>query len=277
MHGKENLRVLKKTLQEDKKLAFGAPEERELRLKYPFANVFIQFPTTGDSISFPAYLKGLQDGFTPTFNSIDVFGRVDPIPVYQNTRRQLTFSLVMPSFNELHAREILGDINTIVKNLYPSYITPESLGGSASSTRIINSPPLIRVKFANLICDYTNPSRGLLGYINGSINITHGLETNGMLLVEKDGDGVIYAKTYEVAFTMSALHEGTPGFDENGNFLDGDMFPYQTETSSANFFQNQSEGASDPNTTGQKPARLPGQNPSSTAQELNKQAKNVLS
>mgnify|MGYP003112092554 CR=1 FL=1 len=114
-------------------------------------------------------------------------------------------------------------------------------------------------------------------YINGSINITHGLETNGMFLVEKDGDGVIYAKTYEVAFTMSALHEGTPGFDENGNFLDGDMFPYQTETSSANFFQNQSEGASDPNTTGQKPARLPGQNPSSTAQELNKQAKNVLS
>jgi len=75
------LKVLKKTLQEDQKLKYSSNEERELRLKYPFANVFIQFPTTGESLTFPAYMKNLQDSFSPKFNTIDVFGRVDPIPV----------------------------------------------------------------------------------------------------------------------------------------------------------------------------------------------------
>lgn len=60
MQHKENLRIYEKTLQEDEKLAFASNEERELRLKYPFANVFIEFPTTGDSLSFPAYLKSFK-------------------------------------------------------------------------------------------------------------------------------------------------------------------------------------------------------------------------
>ena len=162
------LKVLKKTLQEDQKLQYSSNEERELRLKYPFANVFIQFPTTGESLTFPAYMKNLQDSFSPKFNTIDVFGRVDPIPVYQGTSIAISFSLMMPAFKEEHAREILSDINTVVKNLYPSYLNTQN-----DKTKIINSPPLIRIKFANLICDYTNPARGLLGYINGSINITH--------------------------------------------------------------------------------------------------------
>ena len=59
------LKVLKKTLQEDQKLKFASNEEKELRLKYPFANVFIQFPTTGESLSFPAYIKNLQDSYNP--------------------------------------------------------------------------------------------------------------------------------------------------------------------------------------------------------------------
>ena len=248
MQHDENLKIYHQTLQEDTKLNFSSNEERELRLKYPFANVFIDFPTTGDSLSFPAYLKTLQDSFTPSFTSIDVFGRVDQIPVYQNTRRALSFSLSMPSYNETHAREILKNINTIVKNLYPSYVTPEAQG--ASSTRIINSPPLIRVKFANLICAYVNPSRGLLGYLNGSINIDHGLDSSGMFIVEQGGNGVIYAKTYEISFNMNVLHEGTPGFDERGEgqFIDGQEFPYQIDPSLPNLINQQSEGALDPET-----------------------------
>lgn len=236
----QKIKSLKQTLEEDPKLAYSSNEERELRLKYPFSNVFIDFPTTGYSVSFPAYMKGLQDSFNPSFNAVDVFGRVDSIPVYQSTKRSINFTLTMPAYNESHAKEILRDINTIVKNLYPSYVVPKLY--TKSGTRIINSPPLVRVKFANLICDYTNPSRGLLGYVNGSVNITHGIDTNGMFLIENGGDGVIFAKTYEMAFNLTVLHEDTPGFDENGNFIGSEQFPYQLDNSSANFFNEQSEG-----------------------------------
>ena len=146
----------------------------------------------------------------------------------------------MPAYNEDHARDILGDINTVVKNLYPSYVRTET-----NKTRIINSPPLIRVKFANLICDYTNPTRGLLGYVNGSVNITHGIDTNGIFVVQDaDGtDGAIYVKTYELSFNISVLHEETPGFDpDTGGFIENDQFPYALQGGSGVFTEQQSDG-----------------------------------
>jgi|TARA_R110002020_G_scaffold14313_2_gene50798 hypothetical protein len=226
------------TLQEDAKLNYSSPEEREIRSKYPFANVFFEFPTTGQTAIFPAYMKALQDNFAPSFAPISVFGRQDDIPVYQSTKRTLSFSLVMPAYNERHAQQILSDINTIVKNLYPSYVRTET-----NKTRIINSPPLIRIKFANLIADYTNPSRGLLGYINGQVNITHGLDTNGVFIIENNGEGTVYAKTYEVAFNMSVLHEETPGFDpESEGFIGSPQFPYALERDPASFTAQQSQG-----------------------------------
>ena len=227
-------------LQEDQKLNTGPSEERELRTKFPFANVYLEFPTTGESAIFPAYMKGFQDTFSPQFAGVSVFGRQDDIPVYQSTKRAISFTLVMPAFNEAHARDILGDINTIVKNLYPSYLRTQ-----INKTRIINSPPLIRVKFANLICDYTNPTRGLLGYVNGSVNITHGIDTNGVFVVQgEDGaDGALYVKTYELSFQMSVLHEETPGFDpDSGGFIENDQFPYALQGDSFAFNGQQSDG-----------------------------------
>ena len=257
--------TIKKTLQEDKKLAYSSNEERELRLKYPFANIFIQFPTTGDSVTFPAYLKNLQDSFTPNFTPVSVFGRMDDIPIYQSTKRSLSFTLTMPAYNEPHARQILKDINTIIKNLYPSYVNT-----NAKDTRILNAPPLIRIKFANLICDYTNPSRGLLGYVNGQIGITHGLDTNGMFLVESEGDGVIYAKTYEVQFNMNVLHEETPGFDEDDHFMGNENFPYAVDSSSTNFFNEQIDGDANTVATGTDASRLAGSTGTSAGKELTK-------
>tara|TARA_R100001509_G_scaffold154619_1_gene116377 strand:+ start:2239 stop:3087 length:849 start_codon:yes stop_codon:yes gene_type:complete len=230
------------SLQEDNKLNNGSPEERELRTKYPFANVFLEFPTTGESAVFPAYMKAFQDTFSPTFSPISVFGRQDDIPVYQSTKRSISFSLVMPAYNELHAVDILRDINTIIKNLYPSYVKTET-----NKTRIINSPPLIRVKFANLICDYTNPTRGLLGYVNGSVNVSHGIDTNGLFIIEDEFGGSVYVKTYELSFNMSILHEETPGFDpENGGFIESQQFPYTLQGDAIPFTAEQSEGLFNP-------------------------------
>ena len=226
------------SLQEDYKLSDGPSEERELRIKYPFANVYFEFPTTGDSAVFPAYLKGLTDNFSPSFSPISVFGRQDDIPVYQSTKRSISFSLAMPAYNENHALDILHDINTIVKNLYPSYVRTET-----NRTRIINSPPLVRVKFANLICDYTNPTRGLLGYINGSINISHGIDTNGVFVIEDEAGGSVYAKSYELSFSFNVLHEETPGFDpETGGFIDSEQFPYALQGDTIPFNAQQSDG-----------------------------------
>ena len=228
---------LKTILESDEKLIFSSPEEREIRLKYPFSNIFITFPTTKDAgISFPAYIKSLQDTFSPAFQGVQVYGRMDDIPVYQGTSRQIALTIGMPAFNIDDAKVNLKKLNTIVRNLYPSYASVGSGG-----TKVVNSPPLIRMKFANLIYNPFQPGRGLLGYINGSVQINHDAGTKGLFIQSEEGDGLLIVKSYELALTMTVLHEGSLGFDEDGNFMGG-QFPYSTQGSGVNFLQNDSEG-----------------------------------
>ena len=232
---------LKTILESDPKLIVSAPEEREIRLKYPFSNIFISFPTTNDlGVSFPAYIKGLQDNYSPEFGSVQVYGRMDNIPIYQGTSRNISLTIGMPSFNEEDARINLQKLNTIIRNLYPSYVNVGHNG-----TKVVNSPPLMRIKFANLIQNPFNPGQGLLGYVNGQVSINHDVNTNGLFISQEEaGDGVLLLKAYELALSMTILHEGNLGFDEEGNFLADRGFPYELRSSALNFSQGDSQGFS---------------------------------
>ena len=229
---------LKTLLESDEKLTYSSPEERDVRLKYPFSNIFITFPTTkDDGVSFPAYLKSLQDSYSPNFQGVSVYGRMDDIPIYQGTSRQISLTIGMPSFNADDAKVNLQKINKIVRNLYPSYTNVGS-----NDTKVVNSPPLMRMKFANLIYNPFSPGRGLLGYVNGSVQINHDAATKGLFIDSKDGDGTLIVKAYELSLTMTVLHEGTLGFDEDGQFMGGAAFPYSVQGSSLNFIESDSEG-----------------------------------
>lgn len=220
----------------DPKLQYALPMENELRVTYPFANLYITFPTkpfSGNQIYFPAYLKKIDDVFTPEFTPIKVFGRTDPIPTYKGTTRKLSVSFDLPAFNEFDANEILRKLNILVKNLYPGYV--ENRG-----QQIINSPPLIRVKFANLINSPTNTFQGLLGYVD-ALNLSHNFTdmspfvyTSEITALARDTDndtssGYIFAKAYSLSLGFTALHEQVVGWDDKtGNFKERfkDTYPY---------------------------------------------------
>ena len=132
----------------DPKLNFASPTENEIRATYPFANLYLSFPTKpydDNDIYFPAYLKKIQDNVTPEYSATHVFGRSDPVATYKKTNRKISVDFDLPAFNEFDANEILKKFNILLQNLYPGYL--EVQGQS-----ILNSPPLMRMKFANLIC-----------------------------------------------------------------------------------------------------------------------------
>ena len=144
----------------DPKLNFASPTENEIRATYPFANLYLSFPTKpydDNDIYFPAYLKKIQDNITPEYSSTHVFGRSDPVATYKKTNRKISVDFDLPAFNEFDANEILKKFNILLQNLYPGYL--EVQGQS-----ILNSPPLMRMKFANLICNPFMSFQGLLGY-----------------------------------------------------------------------------------------------------------------
>lgn len=194
----------------DQDITSDAPDyENNIRTKFKGFNVVFQFPTNPspqNSVAFPAYIKKVSDTFTPSFDdSKRVYGRMDPIPVYQNTTRQIQFELDIPSNGLAHSRIIANKLNILAQNTYPSY-------QENGSVKIISSPPLVRIFFSNLIYDDTTKN-GLLGYFKSALAITHNLE-KGVFSREEGYE--TYPKSYNLSFTMGVLHEYTPGFSGSG-------------------------------------------------------------
>jgi len=87
------------------------------------------FGNTGNDgknkIKFKAFLTGLQDNFTSNWNSEEVYGRMDPIHTFQNTTREISVSLVIPSVSYSEGVDNLRRIHDLEKLMYPNYETNE--------------------------------------------------------------------------------------------------------------------------------------------------------
>lgn len=192
--------------------------EQTLRVRYPLYNLFIEFPTApsipgipnGDyfkAVVFPAYINGsITDTFTPSYSDAGaVFGRMDSTPIYQRTTRTIKVDFHIPANDIEDARKIRGKLDIIAKNTYPTY-------KEGSNRLTIYKPPLIRIKFGNIICNPIDQFKGLLGYLNAGVSISHDLSGGAFTMWPGQE---IYAKKYSLSLSMNVLHEFTPGFATN--------------------------------------------------------------
>ena len=221
----------------DPTLGTADTNEVNIRTKISFANLRFSFPVTDPNtlLTLPAYITSLSDSYTPNWNQQNVFGRSDPIPVYQGTTRNIQMSFAIPAYDSADANENMKKIDRLIKNLYPTYKTH---GANASlgirGNRIIDGAPLTRIRFANLINNPNKPGLGLLGYITSfsfDINPSKGffMET-GIPFVT--AGGALFPRVSTFSITFSPLHEETLGWDSSkegawfGNAAD---FPYGTK------------------------------------------------
>jgi len=211
--------------------AHALPAETQLASRYPFSNIIITFPTRDKAppLVFPAYISDLKDAFNSAYNQVPVYGRMDNIPVFQRTTRKITFTLGLPTFNEINSNQVLKQLSELAKGLYPTY----EKYGEEFGTYIINSPPLVRIKFGNLICSPRNNKLGLLGYLGGGITVDHKIKTVGVHVVAKNGRGFLIPKAYEISINFDILHEDEVGWVRSGDdyrFNTKQQFPYKTDT-----------------------------------------------
>ena len=177
---------------------------------YAQKGYFLRFThlPSGLTLSFKAFITNFQDNFTSNWNSQSVYGRMDNITTFQNTTRQLSVGFVVPAFDFDDSRCNLAKVSSLMRKLYPHY--SEGAGNGATT---IAKPPLMRVRFANLIRNGAPEGGGLLGTVNGfsfTPNLEHGFYDPG-----KDmGDGILYPKTIDISFTFDVLHEHIMGWTD---------------------------------------------------------------
>ena len=104
------------------------------------AKLTIKSVVTNLSVEFPAFLTDFSQTFDATWNTEDVFGRMDPIATYQGTKRTMSLGFDLPAGSLEAAKTNLARCSELVKMVYPVYIK-----------RVLSKPPLVRIRFANLI------------------------------------------------------------------------------------------------------------------------------
>ena len=161
------------------------------------------YVATGEKLSFPAFIEDFSDAYMSNWATSTPFGRMDPISTFSNTKRAISLSWAVPAASIEEARENLTKLNTLLNFLYPTY----DIADVDANISVINMGPYFRIKFGNWIQDASNPSRGLLGHVNG-FTFDPNLEL-GMFI---DTDGKYYPKSYRLNFEFKVIHEHSLGF-----------------------------------------------------------------
>lgn len=175
----------------------------------------IESVVTSNSLELPAFLTDFSQTFDATWNTEDVFGRMDPIATYQGTKRTMSLGFDIPAGNLEQAEFNLKLCSLLTTMVYPIYEQEETERFVPSSDpnlagemifefgpAILSKPPLVRVKFANLIVSKSGV--GLLGWITGlswKPNLEAGMFTSG------GQQGKLYPKIISISFSFNILHE----------------------------------------------------------------------
>lgn len=221
----------------------GTPEELYLANQKHYYIDFYHLPTK-TSIAFKAYLTSFSDKYSSSWDSEEVYGRMDPIVSFKGTQRTISLEWEVPAYSVADAEENLQRVTTLFNMLYPAYGGPEP-------GAVVSSPPLFRVRFANLIGDQTAPSSkgvpraassGVVCSINGfeySPEMDDGWfeppgpRENGQPIKDEKGNpipgpaGVVYPQSIKLSCEMTILHTHSLGFNEADKSLrTSHSFPY---------------------------------------------------
>ena len=187
--------------------------------------LIFQSQVTKISVVFKAHIKSLTHDFASTWNSENVFGRMDPIATFQGTVRKVSFSFAILAGSLEEAKENLKAIGAFTSMLYPGYKSnPSAIGeeGIVSEQQTlsgditgvtansISRSPLIKMKYANLI--QAHGSIGLLGWIDG---LSFDQVIDSGVFIE---DGMHYPKEFGVSITFNVLHQHDLGFNEDNEW-----------------------------------------------------------
>ena len=173
-----------------------------------------------EEVAFKAFVTDFNDEFSSNWTDETVYGRMDPLAVFQNTQRTISISLDVPASSEQEARENLIKMEKIIQGLYPVY---EQYNG----VPVLQAAPLWKIKLANFITSTANAndsakSGGLTCKLDG-FNFSPDFGPG----VFVDKNGYYLPKNIKVSFSALIFHDHTVGHDQNRDFLAKyDGYPY---------------------------------------------------
>ena len=220
---------------------------------------FTHVPTSHE-VYFLAFLTSFRDNFSSNWGTDKIYGRTDPIYLFQQTSRTISFEISIPSADEEEGKANLEKVRNLSRFLYPTYAIKGYMA------RIIDKSPLVRVKFSNLVGRTADGTGGaLLGRIQ-TIAISPDIEAGFFDPAVK----VLYPKVLNLSVTLDVLHEESPtNFPQDGDPVDPYTPEQQPTDTASQQVESEANGEGDENAgseDGSSTAGLPG--PQTAAQRI---------
>ena len=173
-------------------------------------------------VEFKGFITEMSDNFQSSWETEEVYGRMDPIGTFKNTKRTISLGWTVPAATVNEAVSNFTAMRSLTAMLYPGYTAGQVNvdGRSLVTANSIAKPPLIRLSYANLI--QAANGDGLLGWVDG-FNIQPNLEMG--FFVKRNNQ---YPKVYTMSCNFNVLHEHDLGWDSSGSWIgtNPNKFPF---------------------------------------------------
>ena len=173
-------------------------------------------------VEFKGFITEMSDSFQSSWETEEVYGRMDPIGTFKNTKRTISLAWTIPAVSIDEAKSNFQAIRSLTAMLYPGYSAGQVNvdGRSLVTANSISKPPLIRLRYANLI--QAANGEGLLGWVDG-FNVQPNLEMG--FFIEENSQ---YPKVYTMNCNFNVLHEHDLGWNESGTWIGANpnKFPF---------------------------------------------------
>jgi len=127
--------------------------------------------------SFPAFITAFRDAYSPNFESVNVFGRIDPIYTFTHTTRKIDIGMDIVSHDAGEAKSNWIALNEMAQGLYATY-------NKMGTEDIISSPPIYGIRFHNLVREIN--TGGVMK------DFAYGVLTSGIVIEPNVEEGYFY-------------------------------------------------------------------------------------
>jgi hypothetical protein len=167
-------------------------------------NLYFMHVPTGKVVVFKAWVTQYSESFSSEWESVDSYGRMDPIQTFKRTGRTITLGWDVVAESAADAIENMQRINMLVKMLYPVY-----------RDNYLAAGPVFKFKFANLVSDQ---GETIVCTLNG---LDYQPDTTDAGFVDP-GSAMLFPKKVSLTTELTVLHTHIVGWDTEGNWKHGD-------------------------------------------------------
>jgi hypothetical protein len=152
-------------------------ERIEAMLNAYFMPFYFHDLRTNEIVPLHCFVENISDSFSPQYDAVNGFGRMDPVQVYKGTTRTIGFSFWIAAMGPADYSVMWASINKLVTMMYPQW-SKGDVRECSDGTRFVmpysqvpTSSPLIRIRLGELFSNNSAPEsiKRLFGFGNDDL------------------------------------------------------------------------------------------------------------